>query len=103
MGFGKMDGSQDDRSIAYIIERDAYQWPAYYQNWYGMKPTTPIISGGMNALRLPAFFENLGHGNAINTAGGGSYGHLDSPAAGARSADADHLYPGWPARLGAPV
>lgn len=50
-----------------------------------MKPTTPIISGGMNALRLPGFFANLGHGNVINTAGGGSYGHIDSPAAGARS------------------
>ena len=50
-----------------------------------MKPTTPIISGGMNALRLPGFFENLGHGNVINTAGGGSYGHIDSPADGAKS------------------
>jgi len=29
----------------------------------------PIISGGMNALRLPGFFENLGHGNVINTSG----------------------------------
>ncbi|MBK8056637.1 MAG: ribulose-bisphosphate carboxylase [Gemmatimonadetes bacterium] len=85
MGYGKMEGAQDDRAIAYIIERDEYQGPAYYQKWYGMKPTTPIISGGMNALRLPAFFANLGHGNVINTAGGGSYGHLDSPAAGAIS------------------
>jgi hypothetical protein len=56
-----------------------------YQKWYGMKPTTPIISGGMNALRLPGFFENLGHGNVINTSGGGAYGHIDSPAAGAIS------------------
>jgi len=85
MGFGKMEGSADDRAIAYIIERDEYQGPAFNQKWYGMKPTTPIISGGMNALRLPGFFENLGHGNVINTAGGGSYGHIDSPAAGAKS------------------
>ncbi|MEO8102194.1 MAG: ribulose-bisphosphate carboxylase [Betaproteobacteria bacterium] len=85
MGFGKMEGAKDDRVLAYMIERDECQGPAYFQNWYGMKPTTPIISGGMNALRLPGFFENLGHGNVINTAGGGAYGHLDSPAAGARS------------------
>ncbi len=85
MGYGKMEGSKDDRNIAYIIERDSYTGPAYHQEWYGMKPTTPIISGGMNALRLPGFFENLGHGNVINTAGGGSYGHIDSPAAGAKS------------------
>jgi ribulose-bisphosphate carboxylase large chain len=85
MGYGKMEGEKDDRAIAYIIERDSYTGPAYHQEWYGMKPTTPIISGGMNALRLPGFFENLGHGNVINTAGGGAYGHVDSPAAGAKS------------------
>jgi ribulose-bisphosphate carboxylase large chain len=85
MGFGKMEGGKDDRIIAYMIERDSVDGPFYHQEWYGMKPTTPIISGGMNALRLPGFFENLGHGNVINTAGGGSYGHIDSPAAGAIS------------------
>ena len=85
MGYGKMEGEADDRVIAYMIERDECQGPVYFQKWHGMKPTTPIISGGMNALRLPGFFENLGHGNVINTAGGGSYGHIDSPADGARS------------------
>ncbi|MBI3149507.1 MAG: ribulose-bisphosphate carboxylase [Betaproteobacteria bacterium] len=85
MGYGKMEGDRDDRASAYIIERDAYQGPIYHQEWYGMKATTPIISGGMNALRLPGFFENLGHGDVIGTAGGGSYGHLDGAAAGAKS------------------
>jgi len=85
MGHGKMEGESDDRVIAYMIERDECQGPVYFQQWFGMKPTTPIISGGMNALRLPGFFDNLGHGNIINTAGGGSYGHIDSPAAGAMS------------------
>ena len=85
MGYGKMEGANDDRNIAYMIERDSADGPYYHQEWYGMKPTTPIISGGMNALRLPGFFENLGHGNVINTSGGGSYGHIDSPAAGAIS------------------
>ena len=50
-----------------------------------MRPTTPIVSGGMNALRLPGFFTNLGHSNLVLTAGGGSYGHIDGPAAGATS------------------
>ncbi len=85
MGYGKMEGEQDDRVIAYMIERDAVDGPVYRQEWDGMKATTPIISGGMNALRLPGFFANLGHANVINTAGGGSYGHLDGAAAGARS------------------
>ena len=85
MGYGKMEGGKDDRIIAYMIERDSVDGPYFHQEWHGMKPTTPIISGGMNALRLPGFFENLGHGNVINTSGGGSYGHIDSPAAGAIS------------------
>jgi ribulose-bisphosphate carboxylase large chain len=85
MGYGKMEGDAADKIIAYMIERDSCQGPVYHQEWFGMKPTTPIISGGMNALRLPGFFENLGHGNVINTSGGGSYGHIDSPAAGATS------------------
>ena len=85
MGYGKMEGGKDDRGIAYMIERDSADGPYYHQEWHGMKPTTPIISGGMNALRLPGFFENLGHGNVINTSGGGAYGHIDSPAAGAIS------------------
>jgi len=85
MGYGKMEGDTTDKNIAYMIERDSADGPFYHQEWYGMKPTTPIISGGMNALRLPGFFENLGHANLINTSGGGSYGHIDSPAAGAIS------------------
>ncbi|HKJ82996.1 MAG TPA: ribulose-bisphosphate carboxylase [Mariprofundaceae bacterium] len=85
MGYGKMEGNSDERVLAYMLEREACQGPYFYQDWYGMKPTTPIISGGMNALRLPGFFENLGHGNVINTCGGGAYGHIDSPGAGATS------------------
>lgn len=50
-----------------------------------MNPTTPIISGGMNAIRVPGFFQNLGHSNLIMTAGGGCFGHLDGGKAGAIS------------------
>jgi ribulose-bisphosphate carboxylase large chain len=85
MGYGKMEGEAEDRGIAYMIERDCADGPHFRQDWLGMKPTTPIISGGMNALRMPGFFENLGHSNLILTAGGGSYGHLDGPRAGATS------------------
>ena len=85
MGYGKMEGEADDRGIAYMIERDSADGPYYHQEWLGMNPTTPIVSGGMNALRIPGFFENLGHSNLVLTAGGGSYGHVDGPAAGATS------------------
>jgi ribulose-bisphosphate carboxylase large chain len=85
MSHGKMEGEVDDRNIAYMIEQDSADGPFYHQEWEGMRPTTPIVSGGMNALRLPGFFENLGHSNLILTAGGGAYGHIDGPAAGATS------------------
>ncbi|WNK00876.1 ribulose-bisphosphate carboxylase [Thalassospiraceae bacterium LMO-JJ14] len=85
MGYGKMEGESADRIIAHMLEQNFVKGPYYAQEWHGMKPTTPIISGGMNALRMPGFFENLGHSNLIMTAGGGSYGHIDGPAAGATS------------------
>jgi ribulose-bisphosphate carboxylase large chain len=85
MGFGKMEGDKKDTNIAQMIELDEAQGIVYDQKWYGMKPTTPIISGGMNALRIGGFFKNMGHSNVILTAGGGAYGHIDGPAEGARS------------------
>jgi ribulose-bisphosphate carboxylase large chain len=85
MSFGKMEGEASDRLTAYMLERDSADGPYYHQEWLGMLPTTAIISGGMNALRIPGFFQNLGHSNVIMTAGGGSYGHVDGAAAGAIS------------------
>ena len=85
MSFGKMEGEASDKFTAYMLEQDSADGPYYHQEWQGMNPTTPIISGGMNALRIPGFFENLGHSNVVMTAGGGSYGHIDGAAAGARS------------------
>lgn len=85
MGFGKMEGEAADKLMAYMITDDSADGPYFHQEWQGMNPTTPIISGGMNALRMPGFFENLGHSNLIMTAGGGSFGHIDGAAAGATS------------------
>jgi ribulose-bisphosphate carboxylase large chain len=85
MGFGKMEGEADDRIIAHQIVQDSVDGPYYHQEWLGMNPTTPIISGGMNALRMPGFFSNLGHSNLIMTAGGGAFGHIDGGIAGAIS------------------
>ncbi len=85
MSFGKMEGEASDRNMAYMITEDSADGPFYHQEWLGMNPTTPIISGGMNALRMPGFFTNLGHSNLIMTAGGGAFGHIDGGAAGAIS------------------
>ena len=85
MGYGKMEGEPGDRIMAYMLERDQANGPYYPQAWYGMKATTPMISGGMNALRLPGFMSNLGHANFCQTSGGGAFGHMDGPTAGALS------------------
>ncbi len=85
MGYGKMEGDASDKAIAYMLEQDVAQGPYYKQEWLSMKSTTPIISGGMNALRLPGFFTNLGHSNIIQTSGGGAFGHVDGGTAGAKS------------------
>merc|ERR1711981_1043395 len=80
-----MEGDASDKNIAFMLQDDSAPGPYYHQEWEGMPQTTPIISGGMNALRLPAFFQNLGHSNVILTAGGGSFGHKDGPKQGAIS------------------
>lgn len=85
MSFGKMEGEASDKLMAYMITDDAAPGPYFHQDWNGMNPTTPIISGGMNALRMPGFFKNLGHSNLILTAGGGAFGHIDGAPAGATS------------------
>jgi ribulose-bisphosphate carboxylase large chain len=85
MSFGKMEGEAADRLMAYMITEDSADGPYFHQEWAGMAATTPIISGGLNALRMPGFFANLGHSNLILTAGGGAFGHIDGAASGATS------------------
>jgi len=85
MSFGKMEGDASDKNIGLMLQNDVADGPYFRQEWQGMKQTTPIISGGMNALRLPAFFQNLGHSNVILAAGGGAFGHKDGPKQGAIS------------------
>ena len=85
MGYGKMEGSACERILAAMLERDTAEGTHFQQSWHGMKATTPIISGGMNAIRLPGFLDNLGHDNVIQTSGGGVFGHRGGPAAGGRS------------------
>jgi len=85
MGYGKMEGDPTEKLLAYMLEQDSAKGLYYHQEWEGMKATTPIISGGMNALRLPGFFENLGHCNVIQTSGGGAFGHKAGGTAGAIS------------------
>ncbi|NOR61939.1 MAG: ribulose-bisphosphate carboxylase [Rhodobacteraceae bacterium] len=85
MGFGRMEGDEADRPIACMIAQNVAQGPYFEQNWHGMLRSAAIVSGGINALRLPSFLQNLGHSNFILAAGGGAFGHIDGPTAGALS------------------
>ncbi|MCF6317513.1 MAG: ribulose 1,5-bisphosphate carboxylase [Marinosulfonomonas sp.] len=85
MGYGKMEGYKSDTMLADMLTEDSMMGTHFHQEWERMKPTAPIISGGMNALRLPGFFDNLGHCNVIQTSGGGALGHKDGIASGATS------------------
>ena len=60
MSFGKMEGDASDKNIAFMLQDDEADGPYYHQEWEGMKQTTPIISGGMNALRLPSLLREPG-------------------------------------------
>lgn len=71
-----------DKNDAYMLWEDEADWPYYHQEWEGLKEA---ISGSMNGLRLPAFFENLGCSNVVLAAGGSSFGHMDGPKQGATS------------------
>jgi hypothetical protein len=62
MSFGKMEGDASDKGVAYMLQQDEADGPYYHQEWEGMPETTPIISGGVNALRLPAFYGLSQHG-----------------------------------------
>ena len=85
MGYGKMEGAGRRPSDRLHLRARRVPGPGLLPEVVRDASDVPIVSGGMNALRLPGFFANLGHANVINTAGGGAYGHLDGPAAGARS------------------
>ena len=44
-----------------------------------------VSKQGMNALRLPAIFQRVGHSNVILATGGGAFRHKDGPMQGAVS------------------
>jgi ribulose-bisphosphate carboxylase large chain len=52
-------------------------------SWRTLKPTCPIISGGLNPVLLPKFIEAIGTIDFITTMGGGVHSHPMGTRAGA--------------------
>lgn len=65
-----MEAEASDHLSAYCLSRTLPAARILNSLGIGIEPTTPIISGGMNAFRALNFFENLGHGKVMITAGG---------------------------------
>ena len=54
-----------------------------HNSWRTLKPTCPIISGGLNPVLLPKFIETIGTIDFITTMGGGVHSHPMGTKAGA--------------------
>lgn len=73
---GKMEGSKED-----VVEIN----DAMRKDWYGIKPTMPIASGGIHPGLLPKMIELIGNDVIINL-GGGIHGHPEGTRKGAMAA-----------------
>lgn len=71
LGYGDNGGTPAERDVVYTIERD-----------YG---GVAVVSGGMNAVRILGFLENLGHADVVVTVHRGVFGHKAGAAAGVES------------------
>lgn len=83
-GIGKMAGSVDDDILAahasYLPKSKS---PFFTQDWYGMKGSVSIASGGLNPTKLKAYITAIGHVDFITTMGGGVHAHPGGTKAGA--------------------
>jgi len=75
---GKMEGPAEE--VAGIKDEMLDESP----RWCGLKQTFPVCSGGLHAGHIPELMKLMGRDIVIQ-AGGGVYGHPDSPRAGAAS------------------
>jgi len=56
----------------------------FEQDWFGLKSTIPVASGGLHPGHVPALYEIFGK-DAFWAFGGGCHGHPDGSMAGARA------------------
>ncbi len=54
------------------------------QEWYDIKPTLPVASGGLSPLHIPKLMQILGR-DVVFQFGGGCHGHPNGTEAGAKA------------------
>lgn len=67
--------SKDQDWINIVHEDAAHHITLMGDSWRGMKKTCPIISWGLNPLKLKPFVDAIGHVDFITTMGGGVHAH----------------------------
>lgn len=83
-GIGKMAGDvNDDIQAAYAAYLPKSKTEFFTQDWYGMKGTVAIASGGLNPTKLKPFIDAIKSVDFITTMGGGVHGHPGGTKAGA--------------------
>ncbi len=86
---GKMDSPKDE---VLLIEREIEESSidpdelhgALHQEWYGLKPTLAVASGGLSPLSIPPVVAAMGT-DIVMQFGGGCHGHPDGTYAGAKA------------------
>lgn len=85
-GIGKMAGSiEEDINAAHMSLLPKVKGPFFEQDWYGMKGTISIASGGLNPTKLKAYIDAIGHVDFITTMGGGVHAHPQGTKGGAKA------------------
>ncbi len=86
---GKMEGAADEvRDIEkeidkHIVSKDG-KTHSLSQNWFNIKPTFPVCSGGLHPGHVPELIKIMGK-DIIAQFGGGCHGHPDGTYAGAKA------------------
>ncbi|MEM3557312.1 MAG: RuBisCO large subunit C-terminal-like domain-containing protein, partial [Conexivisphaerales archaeon] len=87
-GVGKMEGTKSEviRNKEAITLDNVPQEDIYFpQKWYGLRPVTPVSSGGLHPGLIPALLDYMGPDIAIQI-GGGVLGNPLGATAGAKAA-----------------
>ncbi len=83
-GIGKMAGTKkEDITAAHHALMDKSEGEFFEQDWYGMKGTAPIASGGLNPILLKPYADAVGTTDFITTMGGGVHSHPGGTEKGA--------------------
>ncbi len=75
----------DKDAIELVNEDIAHHVILEKDSWRGMKKCCPIVSGGLNPVRLKPFIDVMGNVDFITTMGSGVHAHPEGTRSGAKA------------------